>query len=51
MDGIIENINETYALVKLPDGRTINMKITNIKDNKEKGDKIKIESNIPPLIE
>lgn len=51
MDGIVENTNENYALIKLPDGRTMNMKMTNIKETVSKGDQIKIETSIPPIME
>jgi hypothetical protein len=51
MMGKIENMNEEYALVKLPDGRTINMKKENLPTNANKGQEIEIIEQIPLSME
>jgi hypothetical protein len=51
MKGKIEGMNEHYALVKLPDGRTANIKIENLPGNSEKGHDIEIKGLTPQIME
>ena len=51
MKGQIQGLNEHYALIKLPDGRTINMKSNNLPGNSLKGHEIEIKGEIPPAAE
>lgn len=51
MKGKIEDMNEHYALVKLPDGRTANIKIENLPENSAKGHDIEIKGHVPQIIE
>lgn len=46
--GKIENVSKEYALIKLPDGRTINAKIENLPTNVSKGQEVDIKGEIPP---
>ncbi|EYE89173.1 hypothetical protein Q428_04260 [Fervidicella metallireducens AeB] len=51
MKGKIHDINEKYALIKLPDGRTMNMKVENLPSNVKKGHEIHLTGEIPPSME
>lgn len=49
MKGTISGINEHYALVKLPDGRSINMKVSSLEEKSHKGQEIEIKGAFEPI--
>lgn len=51
MQGKIENMSKEYALVKLPDGRTMNVKLENLIDNPTKGREVDLKGDFPPMME